>query len=172
MHTTILDLQNMLTDHPDPHIIALTETKYRHIKYIWRRTLRNYKLVHNPSLYTGHTKRCLSGTILAIHKAAYSTIKPLRIPPPYQPYLAIALPTPKAGSEILVIEAYLPQHQTKQEHHTYQDTLYRLHILLTVEHPHTSVFLGGNLQATSPPYHDSFYKPLADFLADTSLAHV
>ncbi len=27
MHTTILDLQNLLTAHSDPHIIALTEKK-------------------------------------------------------------------------------------------------------------------------------------------------
>ncbi len=58
MHTTIIDLQNILTTQPDPHIIALTETKHRHIKSIWRQTLRNYKLVHNPSFYNKHAKRC------------------------------------------------------------------------------------------------------------------
>jgi len=104
MHTTIIDLQNVLTNQPDPHIIALTETKHHHIKSIWRQTLRNYKLVYNPSLCDKHTKRCSGGTILAIHKNAYSTIKPLHIPP-YQPYLAIALLTPKAGSDILAIAA-------------------------------------------------------------------
>jgi hypothetical protein len=41
MHTTIVDLQNILTTHPDPHIIALTETKHRNIKSIWRQTLKN-----------------------------------------------------------------------------------------------------------------------------------
>jgi hypothetical protein len=115
MHTTILDLQNILTDHPDPHIIALTETKHRHLKSIWRQALRNYKLVYKPSLYNKHTKRCSGGTILAIQKNAYSTTKPLLIPPSYQPYLAIALLTPKAGSEILAIAAYPPQHQTQLE---------------------------------------------------------
>jgi len=119
MYTTIIDLQNIITTQPDPHIIALTETKHRYIKFIWRQTLRNYKLVHNPSLYNKHTKRCSGGAILAIHKNAYSTIKPLHIPPTYQPYLAIALLTPKAGSEILAIAAYLPQHQTKLENQTY-----------------------------------------------------
>ena len=98
MHTTILDLQKILTDHPEPRIIALTETKHRHFKSIWRQTLRNDKLVHNPSLYSTHTKRCSEGTILAIHKSADLTIKALRIPPPYQPYLTIALLTPNAGS--------------------------------------------------------------------------
>jgi hypothetical protein len=31
MHTTIRDLQKLLAAHSDPHIIALTETKHRHI---------------------------------------------------------------------------------------------------------------------------------------------
>jgi hypothetical protein len=51
MHTTIIDLQKILTNHSDPHIIALTETKHRNIKSIWRQTLKNYKLIYNPSLY-------------------------------------------------------------------------------------------------------------------------
>jgi len=145
MHTTIKDLHKILTTQPDPHIIALTETKHRHIKSIWRQTLRNYKLVFDPSHYNKHTKRCSGGTILAIQKNAYSTIKPLYIPPPYQPYLAIALLTPKAGSEILAIVAYLPQHQTKIENQTYKDTLHWLHILLTIEHPNIPVLLGRDL---------------------------
>jgi hypothetical protein len=60
---------------------------------------------------------------MAIHKKAYPTIKPLHIPPQYQPYLAIALLTPKDGSEILAIAAYLPLHQTKIDTQTYQNTL-------------------------------------------------
>jgi hypothetical protein len=113
MHIIIVDLQNILTDQTDPHIIALTETKHRHIIVsILRQTLGNYKLVYNPSLYNKNTKCCSGGNILAIHKNAYHTIKPLHVPFPYQPYLAIALLTPKIGSEILAIAAYLPQHQT------------------------------------------------------------
>jgi hypothetical protein len=81
MHTTIIDLQNILTTHPDPHIMALTETKHRNIKSIWRQTLKNYKLIYNPSLYNKLTKRCSGGTILAIHKNAYPTIQPIHIPP-------------------------------------------------------------------------------------------
>jgi len=77
------------------------------------------------------------------------------MPPPYQPYLAIALLTPKAGSEILVIATYLPQQQTYQEHQTYKDASHWLHTLLT----RTPVFLGEDLQATSSPHHDSFCKP-------------
>ena len=112
------------------------------------------------------------GTILAIHKTAYPTIKPLHIPPAYQPYLAIALFTPKAGSEILAVAAYLPQHQSKLETQTYQDTLYWLHTMLTTEYPNTPVLLGGDLQATPSPHHDSFYKPLADLLTCTLLTHL
>jgi hypothetical protein len=51
MHTTIIDLQSLLHAQPQPIIIALTETKHRHVKSIWRHTLKNNKLVFNPSLY-------------------------------------------------------------------------------------------------------------------------
>jgi len=171
MHTTILDLQKLLTNHPEPHIIAPTETKHRHIKSIWRQTLSNYKLVYNPSLYNKHTKRCFGGTILAVHKSAYTTIKPIQVPPPYHPYLAIALLTPKVGSEIRVISNYLPQHQSTPDTHTYRETLNKLRTLLTTEQPNTPVLLGGDLQAMPSPHHDSYYKPLADLITDTRLTH-
>jgi len=122
MHTTILDLQKILDTNPDLHIIALTETKHRHIKSIWRHTLKNYKLIYKPSHYDKQTHRCSGGTILAIHKNAYPNIKPIHIPSQYQPYLAIALLTPNIGSAILAIAAYLPQHQTRKETQTHQDT--------------------------------------------------
>jgi len=72
-------------------------------------------------------------------------IKPLHVPPPYQPYLAIDLFKPRTGSEILAFAAYLPQHQTKIEIQTYHDTLHRLHTLLKIEHPNTPILLGGDL---------------------------
>ena len=172
MHTTILDLQSILDNNPDLHIIALTETKHRHIKSIWRQTLKNYKLIHSPSHYDKHTQRCSGGTILAIHKNAYSTIKPIHIPSQYQPYFAIALLTPKTGSDILAIAAYLPQHQSAKDAHTYQDTLQWLKTLLTTEHAHTPVLMGGYLQATPSPHHDSFHKALADFAECTQLHHL
>jgi hypothetical protein len=131
MHTTIIDLQNLLNAYPDTHIIALTETKHRHVKSIWRQALRNYKLVYNPSLYDKQAKRFSGGTILAVHKNAYKTINPLRIPSQYQPYLAISLLTPNRGSNILAIAAYLPQHKTTTESQTYHDTLQWLHTLLS-----------------------------------------
>ena len=68
MHTTILYLQSLINTQPKPNLIALTETKHRHIKSIRRHTLRNYKLVYNPSHYDKKTKRALAGTILAIDK--------------------------------------------------------------------------------------------------------
>ncbi len=172
MHTTILDLQELLNSHSDPHIITLTETKHKHIKSIWRQTLKNYKLIYNPSLHNKFTKRYSGGTILAIHKNAYPTIKALHVPTQYQPYLAIAHLTPKTGSAILAIAAYLPQHQNKSDSQTYQDTLQWLQTLLTSEHKHTPVILGGDLQATTSPQHQSFYKPLADFITDTQLQHL
>ena len=172
MHTTIIDLQNLLTNQTDPHIIALTGTKHYHIKFIWHQTLKNYKLVYNPSLYNKNTKRCPGGTILAIHKNAYHTIKPIYVSPPYHPYLAIAPLTPKIRSEILAIAACLPQHQTKLGIQTYQDTLHWLHTLLTTDHPNTPVLFGGDLQANHSPHHDSFYKPLEALFTATLLTHI
>jgi len=128
--------------------------------------------MYNPSLYNKLTKRCSEGTILAIHKNAHPTIMPLHIPPQYQPYLAIALFTPKTGSEIVAIAAYLPQHRTKTDTQAYQDTLQWLNILLTSEYAQTPVLQGGDLQAASSPQHDSFYKPLADLNTATQLKHL
>ncbi len=89
IHTTILDLQDLRNDHPKPHIIALTETKHRDIKSIWRHTLRIYKLVFNPSLHNKTTKRTSGGAILAVRSDAYTSIEPIQVPISYQPYLAI-----------------------------------------------------------------------------------
>jgi endonuclease/exonuclease/phosphatase family metal-dependent hydrolase len=172
MHTTILDIQQLLTTHPEPHILAMTETKHRHIKSIWRQTLKNYKLIYNPSLHNKLTKRCSGGAILAIHKNAYTSIKPIPVPKQYQPYLAIAHLTPTTGSAIMAIAAYLPQHHNTTDSQTYLDTLQWLQTLLTSEHKHTPVLLGGDLQATLSPQHHSFYKPLADFITDTQLQHL
>ncbi len=73
----------------------------------------------------------------------------------------------------MAVAAYLPQHQTKTDIQTYQDdTLLWLTTLLTSEHAHTPVLLGGDLQATSSPQHDSYYKPLADLITATQLKHL
>jgi len=123
MHTTLLDLQDILNKQTPPQILALTETKHRHIKSIWRHTLRNYKLIYNPSLYNKSTKRASGGSILAIHSPNYKNIEPIRVPPPYQPYLAIAKLTPKNGTPLIAISAYLPQLNTPEGKQSYQDTL-------------------------------------------------
>ncbi len=47
-----------------------------------------------------------------------------------------------------------------------------LNNLLTTEHAHTPVLLGGDLQATSSPRHHAFYKPLADFITAARLQHL
>jgi hypothetical protein len=80
--------------------------------------------------------------------------------------------TPKAGSEILAIAAYLPQHRTKLESQTYQNTLHWLHTALTIDHPNTPALLGGDLHANPSPHPASFRRSLADLLADTLLTHV
>ena len=97
MHTTILELQDLLNTNSKPQIIALTETKHRHIKSIWRHTIKNYKLVYNPSLYNKKTNHASGGAILAIRYDAYATIEPIAVPTPYQPCIAIALLQPGVG---------------------------------------------------------------------------
>ena len=114
MHTTVLDLHDILNTHTKHQIIALTETKHRHIKSIWRYTLKNYKLVYNPSLYNKKTKRAFGGAILAIRSDAYSTIEPIAFPTPYQPYIAMVLLQPLVGTKLITIAAYLPQSTTAQ----------------------------------------------------------
>ena len=108
MHTSILDLQDILNTHTKPQNISLTETKHRHIKSIWRHTLKNYKLVYNPSLYNKKTKRASGGAILSIRSDAYNTIETVAVPTPYKPYIAIALFQPGVGTKIFTIAAYLP----------------------------------------------------------------
>jgi hypothetical protein len=63
--------------------------------------------------------------MLAIHKNAYPAITPIHIPSQCQPYLAIALLTPKTGSDILAITAYLPQHQNNKDTQTYKFNGYK-----------------------------------------------
>jgi exonuclease III len=159
MHTTILDLQSLLNTQPKTNIIALTETKHMQIKSIWRHTIRNYKLVYNPSHYDKKTKRASAGTILAIDKNTYTSLEPIKIPPTLQPYLAAALLTPKPGSQILVISVYMPQTQTPQGHNRYQELLLWLTTLLTKTHPTLPTIVGGDLQATPHQTHKSHYPP-------------
>jgi hypothetical protein len=143
MHTTILDLQNLLATQTPPHIIALAETKHRHIKSIWRHTLKGCKLVHNPSLYNKHTKRCTGGTILAINTTTYSSIEPYKTPSHLQYHIAMALLTPKVGSKIIAISLYMPQHNTAPGNKTYNKALQWLNRTLTKDLPHAAVILGA-----------------------------
>jgi hypothetical protein len=172
MHTTILDLQDLLNNKPKPQLIALTETKHRHIKSIWRHTLREYKLIYNPSLYNRSTKRASGGAILAVHSKAYTSIEPIRVPNPYQPYIAIAKLTPKQGTTLIAISAYLPQSKTPQNKQTYQDVLTWLASLLTQQHPNLPILMGGDLQGTPAQHPTSHNTPLEEFCNTTSLIHI
>jgi hypothetical protein len=159
MHTTILNLQSHLNTQTKPNIIALIETKHRRIKSIWRHTLRNYKLASNPSHYKKKSKRASAGTILAIDKNTYTSIEPIQIPPTLQPYLAAALLQSKTGSQLLAISIYIPQTQTPQGQHTYQELLLWLTTLLNEKHPTLPILVGGDLQATPHQKHKSHYPP-------------
>jgi len=167
MHTTILDLQNILATQPSPHIIARTETKHCHIKSIWRHTLKGYKLVHNPSLYNKHTKRCTGGTILAINTNRYPKIEPYQTPLHHQHHIAMAILTPKAGSKIIAVSLYMPQRNTTQGNLTYNEALQWLNKTLTKDLPHVAVILGGDLQATPSARHPSHNQALALFCTST-----
>jgi hypothetical protein len=120
MHTTILDLHALVKAYPTPHILALPETKQKHIKSIWRHTLRNYKLIHNPPLYNNKTKRASGGVILAVNTTSYAKIKPLHVPTSFQPYLAVAFLYLKTGSKLLAAATYFPQTHKAQGRNTYQ----------------------------------------------------
>jgi len=172
MHTTILDLQNILTTQPSPNIISLTETKHRHIKSMLRHTLKGYKLVHNPSLYDKHTKRCTGGTLLAINTNTYSNIEPYQTPPHLQHHMAMALLTPKAGSKNIAISLYMPQHNTNQGSKTYNEVLKWLNTTLTRYLPHAAVILGGDLQATPSTKHPSHNQALDLLCTSTGMRHL
>jgi hypothetical protein len=145
VHTSILDLQNLLNTHPKPQIIALTETKHRHIKSIWRHTLKSYKLIYNPSLYNKKTKCASGGAILAIRSDAYTTIEPIHVPTPYQPHLAIALLQPGVGTPLITMSSYLPQPTTAQGKLEYQAIFHWIAKLLYDEYPRHPILMGGDL---------------------------
>jgi len=169
MHTTILDLQNILATQTPPQIIALTETKHRHIKSTWRHALKGYKLVHNPSLYNKHTKRCSGGAIIATDTNTYINIEPYLIPPHLQHHIAMTLLTPKAGSKLLAISICMPQHNNNQGIKTYKEALQWLTKTLTEDLPNAAVILGGDLQATPSVGHPSYHQALGLFCTCTSL---
>ena len=125
-------------------MIALTETTHRHIKSTWRQALKGYKLVHNPSLYNKHTKRCSGGAILAIDTNTYTNSEPYQAPPHLQHHIAMALLTPKAGSKLIAISIYMPHHNTNQGNKTYKEALQWLTKTLTEDLPHAAMILGGS----------------------------
>jgi len=115
---------------------------------MWRHTLKGYKLVHNPSLYNKHTKRCTGETILAINTNTYLNIEPYQTPHLHH-HIAMALLTPKAGSKIIAISLYMPQHNTTQGNKAYNEALHWLNKTLTKDLPHAAVILGGRPPSTS-----------------------
>ena len=158
MHTSILDLHDLLNTQSKPQIIALTKTKHQHIKSIWRHTLENYKLVYNLSLYNKKTKRTSGDVILAIHSDSYVNIQPVTVP--YQPYLTIGLLQFKVGTKLMDIAAYLPQPSTSQGKLYYQALLQWLAKLLNDEHPHYPIILGGDLHVITLHNHRLHYPTL------------
>jgi hypothetical protein len=86
MHTTILDLKKILTYHPEPHIIALTETQHRHIKYKLRTCLQSLPLQQaHQALLRGHHPRNTQIRLLDHKAPPHTSPKPTvsRYRPPH-----------------------------------------------------------------------------------------
>jgi len=144
MHTTIIDLQALLNIQPKQNIIGLAEIKHRRIKSVWGHTLKNYKLVYNPSLYNKKTKRTIAGTILAIYKNTYTGIEPIHVPTALQPYIAVALLQKKTESKILATSIYMPQLHTPRGQLIYRYLLRWLTTLCNEDHPTLPILMGGD----------------------------
>ena len=71
MHTTVLDLHNLLNTQTKSTIIHLTETKHNRIKTIWRQTLKDYKLLHTCPRLDPTTNRRSGGNILVARRDTY-----------------------------------------------------------------------------------------------------
>jgi len=70
-----------------------------------------------------HTKSYTGDTILAINTNTYANIEPYHTPSHFQHHIAMALLTPKAGSKLIAISIYMPQHNTTQGNKTYKEEL-------------------------------------------------
>jgi hypothetical protein len=77
----------------------------------------------------------------------------------------MTLLTPKAGSKLIAISIYMPQHNTNQGNKTYKETLQ----WLMEDLPHAAVILGGDLQATPSVGHPSYYQALDLFCTSIRL---
>jgi hypothetical protein len=62
----------------------------------------------------------------------------------------MALLTPKAGSKLLAISIYMPQHNTKQGNKTYKEALQWLTKTLTEDLPHAVVISSAQPPASDP----------------------
>ena len=77
--------------------------------------------------------------------------------------------TPRAGSKIIAVVAYLPQHNTIQGARNYQEVLTWLNKTLTENFPDTSLLVGGDLQAASSPNHCAHNQTIENFCTSTNL---
>ena len=73
--------------------------------------------------------------------------------------------TPKAGSKIVAISAYMPQHNITQGAQNYREVLTWLDKRLTEDFPDTSILMEGDLQATPSPNHCAHNQALENFSA-------
>jgi hypothetical protein len=81
----------------------------------------------------------------------------------------MAFLTPKAGSKILGIAAYLSQHNTTQGAQSYQEVLLWLNKTLGEDHLDTLVLMGGDLKAMPSPSNSFHNQTLENFCTTTTL---
>ena len=148
MSSSIGDLSPMMTQY-QPEIVALTETKHKGVKPIWRHALHGYKLIHKPLDTAASTNRKRGGSILAIKQSAFKNIEALDPPAPLHNYIAAALKTPHAGKQILAVSAYMPQLHLPSDKANY--TLCIQWILDHAQHPNRTCYIGGDFQASPAP---------------------
>ncbi len=77
--------------------------------------------------------------------------------------------TPKTGSKIIAVAAYMPQHNTTQGAQNYREVLTWLNKTLTEDFPDTSILMGGDLQATPYPNNCAHNQALENFCTSTSV---
>ena len=149
MSSSIGDLTPMMLRY-QPDIVALTETKHKGVKPVWRQALQGYKLIHKPPDTHDSTNRKRGGTILAIRQSAFKGIEALDPPPPLHNYIAAALLTPHAGKPILAVSAYMPQLRQASDKESYCLCIQWIK-KQAQDHAHRTCYVGGDFQASPAP---------------------
>ena len=161
MHSTIVDVIQILNGTRIPDVFALTETKHSHVNSIWRETLQHYKIHHNvPELHT-ETNRRSAGTILAVNRRKFKQSRMVEVPAPLRNHITAAIVEPHAGTSMLIISLYMPQLTNQTTKFRYSEILEWLRITTEITYPQHDIYVGGDFQASPDPSSRSYYSPLS-----------